>query len=225
MARSMMVEVVFLISLLVLGRQQAWAETIMFSFTGTVTSVDPTTIGAIGGTDVVDVGDTIAGSFTYDLDTPGTIGGTGPRGIVIRTDYPSAVPPGKLTYSVGSLSVTTEPGTEFFVVIVGNGTNSELTDVGEVDKFIVGAGSSAPIALESVFRLEDTTQSVFSDMELPTKLRKKDFDRRQFEVYSIGAGGANLMFVTTIDKIAAVDIRASNSEVLAQSKDAGMDGP
>jgi hypothetical protein len=43
---------------------------------------------------------------------------------------------------------------------------------------------------------------VFSDTMLPKKLRTKDFDLRQFEVYSIDAQGfANLMFVTSIDRI------------------------
>jgi hypothetical protein len=191
-----------LIALLAFGPQQAWAETILFSFSGTVTSVSPETIGAIGGTDVVDVGDTIAGSFIYDFDTPGTVGGTGPGGIVIRTDYPSTVPPGKLTYAVGGLSVTTEPGTESFVVSVGNGVKPNNSDVGFVDTFVVGADSAAPTALGSVFRLEDSTQTVFSDTMLPKKLRTKDFDLRQFEVYSIDAQGfANLMFVTSIDRI------------------------
>jgi hypothetical protein len=202
MAIPRMARLLFLVALLALSPQQAWAETILFSFTGTVTSVNPEAIGAIGGTDVVDVGDTIAGSFVYDLDTPGTVGGTGPGGVVIRMDYPSPVPPGRLTYSVGGLTVTTEPGTEFFVVIVGNSVPSDVSDIEIVDTFIVGAASSAPTTLESVFRLEDTTQSVFSDTDLPTKLRAKDFDVRQFEVYSINAQGfANLMFVTSIDRI------------------------
>jgi hypothetical protein len=201
MASSIAVRLLFVIALLALGCQEVWAETVTFSFTGTVTRVDPNTIGAIGGTDVVDVGDTIAGSFTYDLGTPGVVGGTGPGDIVIRTDYPSPVPPGRLTYSVGGLTVTTEPGTEFFVVLVGNGHPSNI-EVGNVDLFYVAADASAPIPLESVFRLEDTTESVFSNTELPKKLKTNKFDRRQLEVYSINEQGfSNLLFVTSIDKI------------------------
>jgi hypothetical protein len=67
-----------MITLLGLGHQQVGAETIMFSFSGTVTSIVPETIGSIGGSEVVEVGGTIAGSFIYDLDTVGTINGEGP---------------------------------------------------------------------------------------------------------------------------------------------------
>jgi hypothetical protein len=106
-----------------------------------------------------------------------------------------------LSYSVGGLTVTTEPGTEFFVVVVGDEAPSNVLST-PVDTFVVGADSSAPIALESVFRLEDTTGLIFSDTELPAKLRTKAFDVRQFEVHRINPdGSASLMFVTSMDRI------------------------
>jgi hypothetical protein len=200
-----------------LSVHHAWAETITFQFTGTVTTVNPDTIGVIGGTDVVDVGDTLTGRFTYDLTTPGTTGGTGEGGVVTRTDYASTVPPGHLTYTVGGLTVTVEPGSEFFVVLVGNGV---LADGGErtVDTFIVGAASARPTTLASVLVLEDTTQSVFSDTTLPTSLTLAAFDRRRFEVYQIIDNLSRPLFDARIDTLAvlattvAIDIKPGNAQ-------------
>jgi hypothetical protein len=187
-------------------------ETVTFGFTGVVTSIDPDFIGVIGGTSVVDIGDSITGSFTYDLNAPGTTEGTGPGGIVIRTDYLLPVPPGAVSYSVGGLTVTVEAGSEFFV-LVGNGTPSDLAQ-DEVDTFIVGADSSQPTPLESVFRLQDSTQSAFSNTSLPALLNLEAFDRRQFEVNFINPSGfANRLFVTSIDTLArgiAIDIKPSS---------------
>jgi hypothetical protein len=110
-----------------------------------------------------------------------------------------------MTYSVGRLTVTTEPGSEFFVVVVGNGTRSHI-DERDVDTFIVGAASSIPTTLESDFRLEDTTQSVFSDTTLPTSLNLGAFDRRRFEVYKIDTV-ADLFFEARIDTLSVLAIK------------------
>lgn len=208
--RSSWARALVLLAIVAIGwrAQPASAETVTFGFMGRVTEINPAAIGSIGGTGVVDVGDRITGSFTYDLDTPGTVGGTGPGGIVIRMDYFSPVPPAMMNYSVGELAVTTEPGSGF-VVVVGDGVFSDIEE-DFVDAFVVGADASRPTRLESVFRLEDPSQSAFSDTALPATLDLEAFDRRRFEVYSINASGlATPLFFTSIDTLTtgvAIDI-------------------
>lgn len=204
--RNLVARGVMLIMMVAIGwsANPVSADTVTFHFTGTVTNINPPYIDAIGGSEVVGVGDQIAGSFTYDLDTPGTPGGTGPEGVVIRTDYFSPVPPGNMTYSVGGLTVTTEPGSEHFVTIVGNGLPSDFNHgESDVDTFIIVGNSSTPTALWSIFRLEDTSQSVYSATTLPTSFNLQDFDLRRFEVYKRDGIFGSLIFEASIDTIFA----------------------
>jgi hypothetical protein len=182
------------------------ADTVTFQFTGTVTGVDPAGIEAIGGTDVVAVGDKVTGTATYDLDSPGTAGGT-------VMFYGSPVPPGNMTYSVGGFSFTTGPGTEGFGVVVGNATPSNLQGGDSVDAFVVGSGDvqvvggdPSPAIIQSVLRLEDTTQSVFNDTSLPASLNLSAFDLGNLEVFEIEGMVAFRVFQASIDTIAGLPI-------------------
>ena len=193
---------------------QAGADTVMFRFTGTVTVIDPTYMGEIGG--LVKVGDTLTGMMAYDPNRTGT-SLTGE--VEIATLYLSPVPPGKMSYSVGGLTVTTTTSpqsNEGFHLLVGNGSLSDNAGEVSVDTFIVGSGAvrlSTTTVLHNVFRLEDTTQSVFSNTRVPTSLNLDDFDWRSFEVYKEPAGR---IFETSIDTITPIDIVNGQSSASVQ---------
>jgi hypothetical protein len=188
------------------------AETVTFSFTGTVTFVDPAQVAFIGGPGVVSVGDKLQGTVTYDLDSSGACIGESPPGTCIATSYGSNVPPGNMSYEVGSFTFATPPGTVDFGEIVENGAPSQLIGDSFVDDFTVGSGdvsvssNSGNVLLNSVLHVEDTTRMVFSATSLPHSIDLTAFDLGRLDLTRVSGGLAFYVFQASIDTLAGLPI-------------------
>jgi hypothetical protein len=188
------------------------AATVTFSFTGTVTFVDPAQIAFIGGPGVVSVGDKLQGTITYDFDSSGACIGESPPGTCIATSYGSDVPPGNMSYTVGSFHFTTPPGTSGFGEVVNNNGPSQLIGDSFVDGFTVGSGdvslsaASTNVLLNSVLHVEDTTRTVFSDTSLPHLIDLTAFDLGRLNLFRISGGLGGYVFQASIDTLAGLPV-------------------
>jgi hypothetical protein len=138
---------------LLLASSGAQADTITYTFTGTVTSVDPSLSGTFN------TSQTLSGSFTYESSTPGFLNGSDSSGF---SNYPNALT--NLVMTVGSYTAAPPFGTDIFSGI--QVANNFFGD----DRFVLSSrltgtqfNGSNPLGFIS---LDDTSQGAFSDTKL-----------------------------------------------------------
>lgn len=190
---------------------QAVAETITYTFTGTVVNTNVLEGGSPFGSEHPSIGDSIVGTVTYSLDAPGTPFAFGENDVVLGMSYASPSPPSKMTFTIGGLTVESTPGSDVGVT-VGVDLPSNLEEI-PVDEVIFSMEAATPAPLQVNLRVEDTSRTALSGPDLPAWIPLDRFDLRRFEVYQIQGGFAQLIVtgtvrtLTPIAQTAPIDIR------------------
>ncbi len=152
-SKAVFLSLVAVAGVLLLAASGAQANTITYTFTGTVTSVDPSLSGTFN------TSQTLSGSFTYESSTPGFLNGSDNNGF---SNYPNALT--NFVMSVGSYTASPPFGTDLFsgIQVVNN-------FFGE-DRFVLTSRLTGtqfngfnPLGFLS---LDDTSQGAFSDTSL-----------------------------------------------------------
>jgi len=146
------------------------ANIISFNFTAIVNSVTDNG-GLLGGT--ISAGQTLTGSFQYDLDAP-----DGTPADPTRGDYlPGAFPMSGLSVTNGAFSYSVD---DFYIGVFDNFSSS--------DQFIIESGEngiSSPPApqIETLIVLGDNDSTVFSSDALPTSFGSlAEYENNEFGI-------------------------------------------
>ncbi|MCI0733368.1 MAG: PEP-CTERM sorting domain-containing protein [Methylococcaceae bacterium] len=164
--------------LLIVPSKSIFAVPITINFTGTVNSVSSSLGGTFSG------GQTLTGSYTFDSSIGARAGSTSSFAVFDALQSLSFSIGG---YSASSLSsseiqVDNDPGLPF---------NDRYAVVSRASQGLSGAMVGG-FALDAfAFRLDDSTNSVFSDaLVLPTSLSLSSFDSTAFFLFFVDTSGA-----------------------------------
>ena len=176
----------------------ALCETITYHYTGTVVNTNSIGPGPSLGTVQPVIGDEFSGTITYDLDAPGT-----PNGPYMG--YGSQIPPAKMTFTIRG---ETFEGSEAVGITVFNDAASQIEEM-TADGVTLSMGTTTPLELNFLLRVEDTSRAVLNDVDLPAWIPLERFDLRQFDVFVIEGGFAQQVVWGTVRTLKPVAITAT----------------
>lgn len=163
---------ILLAMLAVVVPPEAQAVSITYSFTGTVSSSDPTLVG-------ITPGDSLTGSYSFESTTPPRVGSDATFAV-----YDALT---SLTFTVGSYTASLPSGSPRPEIQVDN--NPPLPDhdryglVSRASDGLTGPAIGTNTLDVFIFRLDDLTDTVFSTaLTLPTNLALSSFSSNGFFV-------------------------------------------
>lgn len=154
----------------------AHATPITFSFTGKVDTVDSALTGTFA------TGETLTGSYTFESTTPARLGS--------NSDFAVFDALLSLNFSIDGYSASSIAAPEIQVDDAPGAPNDRYALLSRASQGLTGPAVGGN-ALEAFgFRLDDSTNSVFSDaLILPTSLSFADFNSNAFFVFFQGGRG------------------------------------